>query len=132
METNREREDFLVGNSDTLLDIEVCSSLTGKGLGRPYCTLLVDNNTESILGIHLSLDKPDHRSALNVLREYFHRHGKLPRELLIDGGKEFQHLQLDSTLSYFGIVKKTPTFASKVKVEKIFEQISQFLSKFSF
>lgn len=92
---------------------------------------LVDTNTGSVLGLHLFFDKPDYRSALSVLRECFRWHGKLPRHLLIDGGKEFQHLQFDSVLSYFGIVKKAPsTFASKTKLERIFEQISQFLSKF--
>ena len=135
METNRENESFLIGQSSalidhSLLDIEVCSSLKGEVMGRPYCTLLIENQTERVLGIHLSLDKPDYRSAISVLRECFRCYGKLPEQILIDGGKEFQHPQFDAVLNYFGIVKKSPSnFAFKAKLERIFGKISQFLSK---
>jgi len=88
----------------TLLDIEVVNAC-GEAMGRPYLTLLMDNHSRRVLATHLSLEQPSSLTILSVLRQCFYHHGKLPKSLFCDSGKEFQSIQLDQILSYFGIIK---------------------------
>jgi putative transposase len=85
----------------TELDIELRCSQTGKVLGRPWLTLLVDAFTRSILAIYISYDSPSYRSCMMVLRICVQRHSRLPQIIITDNGKEFYSTYFETLLAIF-------------------------------
>ena len=82
---------FEIGHIDhTQLDEETIDPETGKNLGRPWLTILVDGYTRCVLSFFLSYDKPSYRSCMAVIRECVRRNGRLPRTIITDSGKEFK------------------------------------------
>src|SRR5262249_36580421 len=70
----------------TELDIELVSSVSGEPLGRPWATLLLDAYSRRVLAVYVTYDPPSYRSVMMVLRLCVLRHGRLPQELVVDGG----------------------------------------------
>lgn len=73
----------------TELDIELVSAFTGKPLGRPYLTMMVDSYTRMVWAFVLSFEQPSSRTLMLVMRECVRRHGRLPSKLVVDHGSEF-------------------------------------------
>lgn len=73
----------------TELDIELVSALTGKPLGRPYLTMIIDAYTRIVWAFVLSFEHPSSRTLMLVMRECVRRHGRLPSKLVVDHGSEF-------------------------------------------
>ena len=65
----------------TQLDIEVCSSETGKPLGKPWVTFLADAFSRRLLAVYLTFDRPSYRSVMMVLRICVQRFERLPNPL---------------------------------------------------
>ena len=60
---------FEIGHIDhTELDLELVSSDTGRPLGRPWLTLLVDAFSRRTLAFYLTFDPPSYRSCMMVLQ----------------------------------------------------------------
>lgn len=92
----------------TVLDIElVFNNGNKKYTNRPYLTLLIDAYSRVILAHYLTFDPPSSRSNMMVLRECVKKHNQLPRNIVVDGGKEFHSIYFDSLCAQFEIVKKT-------------------------
>ncbi len=91
----------------TELDIELVCSRTRQNVGRPWYTILTDAFSRGLLAIFLTFDPPSYRSCMMVLRECVRRHGRLPQNLVVDGGKEFQSIYFDTLLARFECTKKT-------------------------
>lgn len=91
----------------TELDIELNDSVTGKNFGRPQLTLLIDTFSRRILAYFITFDAPSYRSSMMVLRECVRRYGRLPQNLIVDGGKDFHSIYLDTLLAVFECTKKT-------------------------
>jgi putative transposase len=89
----------------TELDIECVCSVTGRSLGRPWATFLVDANSRRLLVVYLTFDPPSYRSCMMVLRECVRRYSRLPQKLVVDGGKEFHSIYFDSLLAYYKVTK---------------------------
>lgn len=89
----------------TKLDIELVDSRTGRNLGRPWLTVLMDANSRRVLAIFLSFDAPSYRSCMMVLRECVRRHQRLPATIIVDGGKDFQSEYFESLLARYRIHK---------------------------
>lgn len=89
----------------TQLDIELICSKTGKNLGRPWVTFLVDAFTRRILALYLTFDEPGYRSIMMVLRECVQRHSRLPKNIVVDGGKEFGSTYFETLLAFYNIGK---------------------------
>ncbi|KRE73918.1 TnsA endonuclease N-terminal domain-containing protein [Paenibacillus sp. Soil750] len=89
----------------TELDIELVCSRTGKNLGRPWATFLVDAFSRRLLVVYITFDPPSYRTCMMVLRECVKRFSKLPQKLVVDGGKEFHSVYFDSMLAYNKVVK---------------------------
>jgi putative transposase len=97
-----------VGHIDhTELDVEVVCSQTGRGLGRPWITLLTDAFSRRVLSVYLSFDEPSYRSCMMVLRECVRRHARLPQILVVDGGPEFHSIYFETLLARYESTKKT-------------------------
>ncbi len=91
----------------TELDLEIVCSSTGRNLGRPWLTILVDAFSRLLLAFFLSFDPPSYRSCMMVLRECVRRHGRLPQILVVDGGKEFESVYFETLLARYECTKKT-------------------------
>ena len=99
---------FEIGHLDhTQLDIELVDSETGKLLGRPWFSMLVDAYSRRILALILIFDPPSYRSCLLLLRECVRRHSQLPQIIIVDGGNEFRSTYFETFLALYGVTKKT-------------------------
>jgi len=110
----------LVHLDHTELDIELVCSRTGRGLGRPWLSLLMDGFSRRILTLALSFEPPSYRSCMRVLRQCVQQHGRLPQILIVDGGAEFASLYLETLLAQYAVTKKTrpaakPRFGSLIE-----------------
>ncbi|REE81562.1 Mu transposase-like protein [Paenibacillus taihuensis] len=85
----------------TRLDIELICSKTKKNLGHPWVTFLVDAFTRRILALYLTFDEPGYRSNMMVLRECVRRHSRLPKTIVVDGGKEFSSTYFETLLAFY-------------------------------
>ncbi len=104
----------------TQLDIELCSQATGRNLGRPWLTLLIDAYSRRILAVYLTFDPPSYRSCMMALRLCVQRFGRFPQSVVVDGGKEFHSVYFDTLLARYHCIKKTrpggkPRFVSVVE-----------------
>jgi putative transposase len=70
----------------TQLDLVLVSSVTGQPLARPWATFLTDAYSRRVLAAYVSYDPPSYRSAMMAFRLCVRRFGRLPQELVVDGG----------------------------------------------
>ncbi len=101
-----ERPFALAHLDHTELDIELVSSVTGKPLGRPWATFLVDACSRRILAVYVTYDPPSYRSAMMTFRRCVQRYGRLLQELVVDGGPEFGSVYFETLLARYFITKK--------------------------
>jgi putative transposase len=104
----------------TQLDIELRSQATGRLLGRPWATLLMDAYSRRILAVYLTFDAPSYRSCMMALRICVSRFGRFPQTVVVDGGKEFHSVYFDTLLARYCCIKKTrpggkPRFGSVIE-----------------
>lgn len=104
----------------TQLDIELRSIATGRNLGRPWLTLLIDAYSRRIMSVYLTFDPPSYRSCMMALRICVKRFGRFPQAVVVDGGKEFHSLYFDTLLARYHCIKKTrpggkPRFGSVIE-----------------
>jgi transposase InsO family protein len=90
----------------TELDVETVCIRTGRVLGRPWLTLLMDAYSRRILALYLTFDSPSYRSCMMVLRECVRRHARLPQIIVVDGGREFQSVYFETLLARYECTKK--------------------------
>ncbi len=91
----------------TELDVQLKDSRTGKSLGRPWLTFLIDAFTRRILALYLTFENPSKISCMMVLRECVRRHGRLPQIVVVDGGKDFASTYFETLLAVYEVTKKT-------------------------
>ena len=98
---------FEIGHIDhTQLDVELLCSRTGRSLGRPWVTFLIDAYSRKLLAVYLTFDSPSYRSCLMVLRLCVQRHGRLPQTIVVDNGAEFHSTYFETLLATFECTKK--------------------------
>jgi putative transposase len=103
---------FEVAHIDhTELDIQIRSSSTGELLGKPWVTFMMDAYSRRLLAVYLTFDPPSYRSVMMVLRICVQRFERLPQSVVVDGGREFQSVYLDSLLARYRCTKKTRPWA---------------------
>jgi putative transposase len=91
----------------TELDVELLCSATNCNLGRPWLSILSDAFSRRLLAVFLSFDPPSYRSCMMILRECVRRHGRMPRTLVVDGGKEFESIYFETLLARYECTKKS-------------------------
>ncbi|MGM0881145.1 MAG: hypothetical protein ACQEXQ_08890 [Bacillota bacterium] len=110
-----------IGHIDhTELDIELICSITKKNLGAPWVSFMFDANSRRVLALSLSFDPPSYRSNMLVMNECVRRHSRLPKTIVVDGGKDFHSVYFDTLLAFYGRNKKTrpagkPRFGSVIE-----------------
>lgn len=65
-----------------------------QDLGKPYLTLAVDGTTTQCRAYWVSYDPPSAAVVLLILRDYVRRNARLPKILVVDGGREFRGKEL--------------------------------------
>jgi hypothetical protein len=75
----------------------------GTDLGKPTFSLATDGNSTQARAMYLSFDPPSAKVVLMVLRDYVRRHNRLPKILVVDGGKEFRSKELKWFCRIYGI-----------------------------
>lgn len=114
---------FEIGHIDhTELDVELVCSRTGRGLGRPWLTVLIDAYSRRVLAAYLTFDPPSYRSCMMVLRESVRRHNRLPQTVVVDGGKEFESTYFEALLASHQCTKKKRP-ASKPRFGSLCERL---------
>ncbi len=86
----------------TQLDIEICSSRTGKPLGRPWLTFAVDAYTRRIVAMYLTFDPPAYHSVMMVVRDMVKRFSRLPEFVVVDNGRDLISNAFESFLQAMG------------------------------
>lgn len=66
---------------------------------RPWISALVDINTKAILAFWISFRPPSKRSCAMVIRQCVRRHGRLPLEIIVDRGSDFESVYFSSLLA---------------------------------
>lgn len=88
----------------TEVDVQMVSAITGKSLKkRAWLTLLLDASSRRILAAYLSFDPPSAVSCLMALRLCVQRYHRLPKNLVVDNGAEFDSVQFQTFLAWHGI-----------------------------
>lgn len=120
----------------TRLDIMVIDDETGLPLGRPWFSSCIDDETRSILGIHVGFADPSYSTVAKCLQHAFrpktylkeaqpdlvndwHAFGVM-QELVVDNGAEFHSQSLENACLLLGIeihysARKTPWFKGKIE-----------------
>lgn len=89
----------------TQLDVELVSWDTGCNLGRPWGTVLTDGYSRRALAVYLTFQAPSYRSCMMILRLCVQRYARLPEQLMVDGGPEFQSTYFETLLAAYGCNK---------------------------
>jgi transposase InsO family protein len=84
-------------------EIELISEITGESLGLAWLTLLIDAFSRVVLGHFLTFEKPSVRSLMMVLRDCVRRHGRLPRNIVVDRGAEFGSIYFEAFCAMYGV-----------------------------
>lgn len=74
---------------------------------RPWITAMVDAFSKEVIAVSISFKSPSRTSCAKVMRDCVRRHGKLPRELIVDRGSEFKSVFFASLIANY---KMTLTF----------------------
>ena len=106
----------------TELDVELVCSRTGNNLGRPWLTLMLDAFSRRILALYLTYDPPSYRSCMMVLRTCVRQHGRLPQNIVVDGGKEFRSIYFQMLLGVYEITRKSRP-AAKARFGSVVERV---------
>lgn len=104
----------------TLLDIELVCVRTGRSLGRPWATLLIDAFSRRILAAYFTFDPPSYRSCMMGLRICMQRFERFPETVVVDNAKEFNSIYFETLLAAFRCTKKqrppaSPRFGSVIE-----------------
>ena len=95
---------FEVAHIDhTPIEIELISEITGEPLGHAWFTLMIDAFSRVVLSHFLTFEKPSVRSLMMVLRDCVRRHGRLPRNIVVDRGAEFGSIYFEAFCAMYGV-----------------------------
>lgn len=111
----------------TKLDIELIDPRTGKNLGRPWLTVIIDEDTRRILAIYPSFDSPSYATCMSVIRVCVKRWGRLPDEIVVDNGPEFVSVYFGALMATCGVrLTYRPPSQSRfgAVVERVFDTLN--------
>lgn len=74
-----------------------------KNVNRIWLTLMIDAYSRAPLGVYLSFDNPSRASLMMVVRDCVRRNGRLPEELVVDGGAEFKSVYFQKLCARYSV-----------------------------
>ena len=75
--------------------MELVSWDTGAPLGSPWLTFIIDDRSRMPLAAAVSFDEPSRVSVLPVLRDCVSRHQRVPDNVVVDQGSEFNSVDVE-------------------------------------
>lgn len=90
----------------TELDLQFVNESNGSPMGKAWVTVMIDAFTRVILAWILTFNAPSYRSCMLVMRDCVRRHGRVPRTVVADQGREFKCTYFDQLLAYLGMHKR--------------------------
>ena len=77
---------------------------------RPYLTVLIDVATSFVYSIWLSFRDPSRLACAMAIRLCVRKHGRLPEEIIVDGGPDFESVYFSALLAHCGVgrVRRPP------------------------
>lgn len=101
---------------------------------KPWLTLIVATQCRRVLGFYLTFDPPSYVSCMMALREIIRRFGRLPKTVVVDGGKDFRSTDFEVFLARCESGRKTrpphqPRFGSMIEsalgltIEQLFNNL---------
>jgi putative transposase len=97
-------------------------------VAKPWLSLMIDVASSEVLAFALSFQDPSRRSCAKLIRECVRRHGKLPREILVDHGSDFTSVYFRSLLAHYRITHSLRPVANPragSEVERFFGEYRQ-------
>ncbi|GAB1260338.1 hypothetical protein [Aurantivibrio plasticivorans] len=67
---------------------------------RPWVTAMIDLATRSVLAFSISFQSPSRRHCAKVMRDCVRRHGRLPREIIVDRGSDFRSVYFSALAAH--------------------------------
>ena len=95
---------------------------------RPWVSAMIDLATGVVLAISLSFKAPSKVSCAKVMRECVRKHGKLPREIIVDRGSDFTSVYFEALLAHYELILSfRPTAQGRYggEVEGLFKEFKQ-------
>jgi len=86
------------------LDIEV--EIDGKHSKRLWLTLMIDDYSRRVLAFYLTFEEPSYNSCMMVIRKCVKKYNRLPKNLVVDSGMEFNSVDFETLLATYGIHTK--------------------------
>jgi putative transposase len=86
----------------TLVDVELRCPRTGKSLGRPWLTLMVDAYSRRVMAFHLGFHQPSRSEVLMCFRDFVKRWQRIPFMIICDNGKDLIADDVESMVQSLG------------------------------
>lgn len=104
---------FQLGTMDHYETDIHCSVVHRNGThytARPYLSLLIDVENDYVYSVWMSFRSPSRRSCAMVIRLCVRQHGRLPEEIIVDGGADFESVYFFGLLAHckVGKVRRPP------------------------
>ena len=112
---------FETGHIDhTPLAVKLVSSTSGADLGSPWLSFMLDDRSRFPLAAWLSFDEPSRSSVLQILHDCISRHGRVPDNVVVDQGSDFNSNDFEIALAALRINKlerprAAPRFGSVIE-----------------
>lgn len=86
----------------TLVDIELRCRRTGKPLGRPWLTLMVDAFSRRVMAFHLGFSQPSRSEVLMCFRAFVKKWNRMPFITICDNGKDLIAKDVETMVQSLG------------------------------
>lgn len=94
---------FELGTMDHYYANIVCVLAASNGVvykARPWISVLLDVNSGDVLAVWISFRSPSTRACAMVLRQCVRKHGRLPEEIVVDRGPDFESVYFSALLAH--------------------------------
>ena len=94
---------------------------------RLWLTVMICAATRRILSYALSFEPPSYRQVILVIRECVKRHSRLPRAIVVDGGKEFRSTWFETFCALYHVkVQRRPKSKARfgAQIERFFGTVN--------
>lgn len=101
-----DRPFHIVHIDHTLADAEAVCSHTGKNMGKPWVSFMIDAFSRRILAKYITYDPPSYRTNMMLIRECVRRFKRFFQIVIVDGAFEFSCTYFETLLALFEATKK--------------------------
>lgn len=98
---------FDIGHIDhTQVEIQLVGRTFGEKTAKPWLTILFDAYTRYVLAFVVTFDPPSYRSCMAVIRRCVQEHGRVPKNIVVDSGSDFECVYFETLVAWLDCNKK--------------------------